>query len=331
MGITRKFFSCWQNWIGLFIILVFVLTALFAPLLSPQNADTQDVVQSYSRVPQPPSPEAPLGTLPDQSSVFDALIWGTRNAITFGVGVTAIVFLIGTLIGTIAAFFGGRVNTVMMWIVDGFLAFPIIAGVVLFQQINNNLLVNLLESTEYAGFYSYVVKNPAILNSIKPLFSPFMNINPTALAFVLLMWMPYARIMNASVLRIKQMEFVSAAKVSGAKKSRVIFRHLIPNAIAPVLVLAAKDVGALVVLQTTFSFIGLGHPTPWASTLLLGKDWIFSPKGIVTYWWVFLPVTLALILFGVGWNLLGDGLINAMNPRTENKQPSSLNFLRKNS
>lgn len=149
-----------------------------------------------------------------------------------------------------------------------------------------------------------------------PLYSTFMKLNPTALAFALFMWMPYARVMNASVMRMKQMEFVLAAKVSGAKKFRVIFRHLIPNAIAPVLVLAAKDVGALVVLQTTFSFIGLGHSTPWASALLSGRDWIFSPKGIVTYWWVFLPITLALILFGVGWNLLGDGLIDALNPRS---------------
>ncbi|MDD2522807.1 MAG: ABC transporter permease [Anaerolineaceae bacterium] len=316
MGITRKFFSRWQNWIGLFMVLAFVLIAIFAPLLSPKDVETQGVVSSYLRVPQPPSPDAPLGRLPDQTSVYEALVWGTRDALKFGVGVTAVVFLVGTLIGAVAAFFGGRVNTLLMWAVDSFLAFPIIAGVVFFQQINHNLLVDLLESTEFAGFYSYVVQNPTILESVKPLFTLFMEINPTALAFALLMWMPYARVMNASVMSNKQMEFVLAARVSGAKKGRVIFRHLIPNAIAPVLVLAAKDVGALVVLQTTFSFIGLGHPTPWASALLSGKDWIFSPKGIVTYWWVFLPITVALILFGVGWNLLGDGLIDAMNPRT---------------
>jgi len=111
-------------------------------------------------------------------------------------------------------------------------------------------------------------------------------------------------------------EYVLAAKISGVKGFRVIFRHLIPNAIAPVLVMAAKDVGALVVLQTTFAFIGLGKSTPWADGLLSGRDWIYSPNGIVTYWWVFLPITVALILFGIGWNLLGDGLIEAMNPRS---------------
>lgn len=316
MSITHRFFSRWQNWLGLLIVLAFILTALFAPLLSPKNLETPNIAQSFLRVPQPPSPEAPLGTLPDHSSVYDALVWGSRDALKFGVGITAFVFLFGTLIGTIAAFFGGRVNKLLMWTTDSFLAFPIIAAVVFFQQIFNNLLVALLEQTDYAGFYSYVVKNPTIMEGIKPLFTPIMELNPTALAFALFMWMPYARVMNASVMRMRQMEFVLAAKTSGAKKVQVIFRHLIPNAIAPVLVLAAKDVGALVVLQTTFSFIGLGHPTPWASALLSGRDWIFSPKGIVTYWWVFLPVTIALILFGVGWNLLGDGLIDAMNPRS---------------
>lgn len=317
MGITRKFFSRWQNWIGLFIIIAFVLMAILAPLLSPVDLDEAgDGAPTYLRVPQRPGPGEPLGTLPDQSSVFHALVWGIRDALKFGVGVTAVVFLFGTLIGTLAAFFGGRVNTLLMWATDSFLAFPIIAGVVFFNQLNNTMLMNLIRDTEYAGFTIESLERFGVLENLSLLLSPFMKLNPVAVAFVLLMWMPYARVMNASVMRLKKVEFVLAAKTSGVKNLRVIFRHLIPNALAPVLVMAAKDVGALVVLQTTFAFIGLGHPTPWATTLLSGRDWIFSPKGIVTYWWVFLPVTIALILFGIGWNLLGDGLIEAMNPRS---------------
>lgn len=317
MGITRKFFSRWQNWFGLFTIIAFVLMALFAPLLSPNDLDDEgDVIQTYLRVPQPPGPGEPFGTLPDQSSVYHALVWGTRDALKFGVGVTAVVFLFGTLIGTLAAFFGGRVNTLLMWATDSFLAFPIIAGVVFFNQLNNTMLMNLVRNTEYAGSTIGSIQKYGILENLSPLFNSFMKLNPVALAFVLFMWMPYARVMNASVMRLKQVEFVLAAKTSGVKNFRVIFRHLIPNALAPVLVMAAKDVGALVVLQTTFSFIGLGTPTSWATTLLSGRDWIFSPKGIVTYWWVFVPITVTLILFGIGWNLLGDGLIEAMNPRS---------------
>lgn len=317
MSITRRFFSRWQNWLGLLIVTAFVLTAIFAPLLSAKDPDGKsDLNRSRLREPQPPAPGAPLGTLPDQSSVYDALIWGTRDALKFGVGVTTIIFFIGTLIGTLAAFLGGRANALLMGTTDIFLAFPVIAGVVFFTQLNRIMLANLLLESEYASFPLESIQDLGIVEGLIPLLNPFLRLNPAALAFSLFLWVPYARVMNASVMRLKRVEFVLAAKVSGVRNYRVMFRHLIPNAIAPVLVMAAMDVGALVVLQTTFSYIGLGAPTPWASALLIGRDWIFSPNGIVDYWWVFLPITVALILFGIGWNLLGDGLIDAMNPRS---------------
>lgn len=317
MSITRRFFSHWQNWLGLFIVTIFVLSALFAPLLAPVDTEGQDeVVTSYLKIPKPPAPGEPLGTLPDQSSVYDALIWGTRDALKFGVGITIIIFFLGTLIGTLAAFFGGMSNTFLMWTTDIFLAFPVIAGVVFFNQLNNVMLINLVNNSDFAGFPLDYLEKFGYLKDFFPLLSPFLKLNPAAVTFALFLWVPYARVMNASVMRLKHVEYVLAAKVSGVKNFRVIFRHLIPNAIAPVLVMAAKDVGALVVMQTTFAFIGLGASTPWASALLSGRDWIYSPKGIVTYWWVFLPVTIALILFGIGWNLLGDGLIEALNPRS---------------
>jgi peptide/nickel transport system permease protein len=317
MGITSRFFLRWQNWLGLFIVTAFILTALFAPLISPLDPDKgSELIQSHLRIPQPPAPGTPLGTLPNQSSVFDALVWGTRDALKFGVGVTAIIFCIGTLIGTLAAFLGGRANILLISTTDIFLAFPVIAGVVFFTQLNRIMVANLLLETEFANFPAEGLQGLGIIETLTLRLNPFLRINPAALAFSLFLWVPYARVMNASVMRLKNVEFVLAAKVSGVKNFRVMFRHLIPNAIAPVLVMAAADVGALVVLQTTFSYIGLGASTPWASTLLAGRDWIFSPKGIIQYWWVFLPVTIALILFGIGWNLLGDGLIEAMNPRS---------------
>ncbi len=320
MSVTRRFFSHWQNWLGLLIVAAFVFMALFAPLLAPTNPDGQvSVARPFLRVPQPPRLGAPLGTLPDQTSVFETLVWGSRDALKFGVIVTVVIFFFGTLIGTIAAFLGGRANSLLMGTTDIFLAFPVIAGVVLFNQLSNVMLMNLLQTTEYAGFSLEAIQRLGLEDTLTPLLSPLMKMNPSAVAFSLFLWVPYARVMNASVMRLKRVEFVLAAKVSGVRNFRVMIRHLIPNAIAPVMVMAAKDVGALVVLQTTFSFIGLGDSTPWAYALLSGRDWIYSPKGIVTYWWVFLPVTIALILFGIGWNLLGDGLIDAMNPRSVQK------------
>lgn len=291
--------------------------AIFAPLLSPKDPDGRlPLVQSHLRIPQPPGPGVPLGTLPDQSSIYDALVWGTRDALKFGVGVTAIIFFIGIFVGTLAAFLGGRTNSLLMGTTDAFLAFPVIAGVVFFTQLRMIMLSNLLLETDFANFSLDSIQGIGILETLSLQLNPFLRLNPAAVAFALFLWVPYARVMNASVMRLKRVEFVIAAKVSGVKNFRVMVRHLIPNAIAPVLVMAATDVGALVVLQTTFAYIGLGDSTPWASALLAGRDWIFSPKGIIEYWWVFVPITVALILFGIGWNLLGDGLIDAMNPRS---------------
>lgn len=317
MGITRRFFSRWQNWVGLSIVTAFVLTAFFAPIISPINLEGGGAHnQTRQRIPQPPAPGTPLGTLPDQSSVYDALIWGTRDALKFGVGVTVIIFMIGTFVGTLAAFLGGKANALFLGVADTFLAFPVIAGVVFFTQLKNITLANLLLETDFANFPMDGMQGLGILETLTLRLNPFLRIDSTALAFSMFLWVPYARVMNASVMRLKRVEFVLAAKVSGVKNFRVMLRHLIPNAIAPVLVMAATDVGALVVLQTTFAYIGLGTSNRWATALLIGRDWIFSPKGIIEYWWVFLPITVALILFGIGWNLLGDGLIEAMNPRS---------------
>ncbi len=143
------------------------------------------------------------------------------------------------------------------------------------------------------------------------------GLDAVMIAFILFSWMPHARIMNTMVMRIKQTEYVQAAQALGAGHATIIFRHLIPNAIAPVLVLAARDVGGMVLLQATFTFIGLGGNSLWGTLLVRGRDWVIGPGGnILTFWWVFLPATLALVLFGIGWNLIGDGLNEVLNPRT---------------
>jgi ABC-type dipeptide/oligopeptide/nickel transport system permease subunit len=143
-----------------------------------------------------------------------------------------------------------------------------------------------------------------------------MKLNPTALAFALLMWMSYARVMNASVMSMKQMEFVLAAKVSGAKKFRVIFRHLIPNAIARHWFWQLRMWGHWSCCKPPFHSSVWDIPHTMVVSLAFRKRLdIFSQRHCDVLW-VFVPITVALILFGVGWNLLGDGLIDAMNPRT---------------
>ena len=116
---------------------------------------------------------------------------------------------------------------------------------------------------------------------------------------------------------VKEAEFVLASRSLGAGPLRIIFRHLLPNAITPAVVLLARDIGGMVVLGAAFTFVGIAGGSEWGTLLVISRDWILaSPGNPLAYWWVYVPATAALVLFSVSWNLLGDGLNAALNPRT---------------
>ncbi len=320
---ARRFFAHWQNRLGLLIVSMFVIVAIAAPVLSPQDPENPGSIKIVGSkrdfVPHPPSLAAPLGTLSRQISVYHSLVWGARSSVVFGLSVVAFAMIIGVLIGAISGYFGGILNDFLMRITDAFLAFPMIASVVFINQLYSIILFNT--GVRYTG-------SPAVMNAVStptgsfsvPPDLPFwfvllQQINPVSIAFILFSWMPFARIMNTIVLRIKKTDYILAARALGVRNFRIIFKHILPNALAPVIVLAARDVGGMVLLQATFTFIGMGGNSPWGMLLAIGRDWIISAGGILTYWWVFLPATLALVLFGIGWNLMGDGLNDALNPR----------------
>jgi peptide/nickel transport system permease protein len=315
----RRFLSHWQNWLGLILVVFFILVAATAPWLSPQdpqNPGPFKVVGKFNDLqPHPPNEIAPLGTLAGQASVFHALVWGTRSALVFGVLVAVCTAFIGSLVGAVSAYFGGFLNKSLMGITDGFLSFPIIAGVVLIQQLITTTLYNT--GVRFSpGITGRVSPSFFFPEGVTQLIDLLNKIDPILIAFILFSWMPYARIMNTIVHRVKQEPYIEASRAQGAGHSRLIFKHLIPNSISPIIVLAARDVGWMVLLQSTFSFIGMGDSSPWGILLARGRDWIITGGGMLTYWWVFLPATIALVLFGIGWNLLGDGLNDAINPRT---------------
>ena len=325
MSSTRRFFTHPGNVLGLILVLLFVTTAVLAPVLSPEDPENPGPVKIVGRSTDlrlhPPSAEAPLGTLPGQVSVYHSLIWGTRSALLFGVLVAVFTAFIGTVVGAVSAYAGGFINNLLMRITDAFLSFPVIAGVVLIHQI----ITNILYTTRFGAlnmsagdvlFNILSMEEGAEALTDFPFFLRLLQqVDPILIAFILFSWMPYARIMNALVMNIKKAEFVEASRAMGAGPFRLIFRHLVPNAIAPILVLTARDVGGMVLLQATFSFIGMDGNSMWGMLLALGRDWIISPGGIFTNWWAFLPATIALVLFGIGWNLLGDGFNDALNPR----------------
>ncbi len=320
----RYFWRKRSNWLALLLILLFVTTAVAAPWLAPPNDPAnplpfKSLGQSIQRVPRPPSPENILGTIPQITTlplfgvapgqdafyewdVYYTLIWGTRSALRFGLVVTLLTAVIGITIGAFSAYWGGRAERLLMSITDAFLAFPVIAALWVIHRTLFSQVFAFFPDPETWRWWEHLLVE--------------WKINPIMLTLILFCWMPYARMTNTTVAQLRQTAFVEAAVALGASGTRLLRHHLLPNALSPVIVLMARDVGGMVVLAATFVFIGFGGDIAWAIMLVAGRDFVVGRSGNpFFYWWAFVPIALALTLFSLSWNLLGDGLNEAMNPR----------------
>ena len=300
----RRYLRNGQVLVGLVIVGFFIVVAILAPQLAPPDDPDKPggirVAGKYSSfLPQPPGDEALLGTAPGQFDIYYSLVWGTRSALAFGLTVAVTTALFGILLGAFSGYAGGVIHGLITRVTDAFLAFPVIAGVWLLRQV-------LMPASPYGE-----------LSAIQQAFFD-LGLDPVLLTLIAFSWMPYARLTSANVVQLKRTEYVEAARSIGVRRRRIIGRHLLPNALPPVLVLGARDVGAMVILATAFTFIGLGASTEWGQILVISRDYVIGMGGNpLVYWWVFVPTTLALIFFGVGWNLLGDGLNTVLDPRLE--------------
>jgi peptide/nickel transport system permease protein len=253
----------------------------------------------------------PLGAVPagltaGQYDIWYSLVWGTRNALLFGLGVVALTGTLGVLVGATSAYFGGWLNRLSMGFTDAFLTLPLIAGVVFFRE----LVFLAMQSTGMRVWMDGSLEFPGPPTTWQLFLT---RLDPLFLAFFLLSWMPYARLMNSAVMAAHKAEYIQAVYALGAGHARIILRHLIPNTISPALVLAARDIGFVVLMHASFTFIGLGKHSEWGQILSLARNWVIGPGGsLLTFWWVFGPPSLALVLFGLGWNLLGDGLADGL-------------------
>ena len=304
-------------WLGALLVGLFVLTALAAPLVAAPDPGIEfstykDIGQMNRMIPIQPQAGLLLGSVPEpanqrQLDIWYSLVWGTRSALRFGFLVVLFTSTFGVILGGISAYLGGLPNTLIMGFTDAFLAFPVIAGVIFFQQ----FILMLLRGSGALVYWNSMVylESPSAWQTF------LTKVDPLLIAFIVFSWMPYARLMNSVVLRTRQEEYILATRSLGAGHLRLIFHHLIPNSISPAIVLAARDVGGQVLLQAGFTFIGLSHASEWGVLLSLGRNYVIGPGGNpFTWWWVFFPPTLAIMLFGVGWNLLGDGLNDWLNP-----------------
>jgi peptide/nickel transport system permease protein len=226
-----------------------------------------------------------------QYDVLYGLIWGTRVAFRVGLLITLGRVLIGIPVGMVAGYYGGWLDALMMRTTDAFLAFPIVAGV----------LVILTVRVDYWGVQLSEGDRAIIL------------------ALILFGWMQYARLVRGNVLVERAKEYVQAAVSVGAWGPRIIFRHVLPNAIQGLFVLMASDIGAMVVTVAALTFIGLSGNEPtadWGMMLKFARNWVIgAPSNAFAYWYTYIPPIIAIVLFSIGWNLIGDSLRDVLDPQ----------------
>jgi peptide/nickel transport system permease protein len=320
MRLLRRFFSRWQNCVSFLLVLTYMVVAFAAPHLSPDDPKSPGPFMRVGRAtegePQPPNEKAHLGMLPFGIDVYHALIWGSRDALQFGLIVTVSTALFGILYGAVSGFAGNQLGNLMIRVSDSFLAFPPIAGMVFLQQLFAATITAMGGLYYSSQFYGQVVEITGPMTAIQYLLE---RVNPLMLSLIIFSWMPYARLVHSIVLTLKQTEFVQAARALGGSSSWIIRKHILRNSTGPAIVLAARDVGGVVLLQATLTFVQIGGDSIWGAMLAQGRNWVIGAGGsLLRYWWVFLPPTLAVMVFGIAWNMFGDGLNEILEPTSEN-------------
>ncbi|HOJ51096.1 MAG TPA: ABC transporter permease [Syntrophales bacterium] len=259
---------------GAILVVSLFLVAFLAPWIAPYNPEEIDL----SQVLAPPSSSHWLGTDQLGRDVLSRMIWGARISLQVGIVSTGVALVIGIFLGAMAGYYGGWVDAVIMRFVDIMLCFPtffLILAVIAFLE-------------------------PSIWNIM-------IVIGATG-------WMGITRLVRADFISLRERDFVLAAKAIGASDLRIIFSHILPNAMASVLVAATLGVAGAILTESALSFLGIGvqPPTPsWGNILTAGKD------NIDVAWWLSLFPGLAILITVMGYNLLGEGIRDAMDPRLE--------------
>lgn len=265
---------------GAVVILLIIAMAALAPLLIDANVpNAYQMPRAWDAIDAPPgTPGHPLGTTSDGGDVLYGIIWGARSSVRLSVTVVAISVIVGVIVGSLAAVIGGKLDELLMRVVDVVMAVP-------------ELIFPL-----------------AIAAALGPSFSNII------IALACVIWAKYARIIRAEILRTRGSTYVEAAAVIGDSRLRIYRRDILPNSITPVAVQATLDMGRVVLAGATLSFIGLAEVglAEWGSLVSSGQSGIAAGR-----WWASTFPGLMIFLWALAFNLVGDGLRDALDPRTE--------------
>ncbi|MCD6428080.1 MAG: ABC transporter permease [Desulfurococcales archaeon] len=261
---------------GLVVVAAFIVLGLIAPYITPYPQDAWGLTYNVENRFQPPSLAHPFGTDELGRDVLSRVILGARFSLMISVGVVGLALLIGIPVGLIAGYLGGRVATVLMRITDMFLAFPPL------------LLAIALAATLGRGLVNVII------------------------ALAISWWPWYSRLIFVQVNSIKNLPYVDAARIVGLSPVKIMLKHILPNALTPVTVQAALDMGSAILEAAGLSFLGVGVKPPipeWG--LLVSEGW----ASINIAWWISLFPGLAILITVIGFNLLADAVREAMDPR----------------
>jgi peptide/nickel transport system permease protein len=276
---TTEYLRLWRRFrrnkgavFGLGVFLAIVFMALFADLISPYNP----LIQNYTRIMEGPSADHWLGTDSFGRDMLSRIIHGARIALIVGILAVLLALVVGVTLGLISGYYGGFIDTVIMRVMDGLFAFPI-----------------LILAIALMAVMGFGVRNVII-----------------AVAVVSIA--PFARVTRSDVLAVREEPYIEAARLAGIGNTAIIFRHVLPNVLAPIIVQGALRVSAAIITEAGLSFLGLGPqpPTPvWGSMIAEGRNFIILAPHISTF------PGIALMLAVVGLNLFGDGLRDTLDPK----------------
>jgi peptide/nickel transport system permease protein len=272
--------------IGFSLLLFFIAVAVFAPYIAPPKYAYNPYLmphKGYSQTPKPPSKQNIFGTTSGQYDIFYGAVWGTRTAFKIGLFVVCIAAFIGVTLGVISGYYGGIIDEILMRIVDIVFAIP--------------LLVLTMAIVVAFG----------------------RGLDKVMIALAMVGWRSYVRVMRSSILTLRELDFVQAARVMGVSNIKIMLRHILPNGIYPVLVMAFMDIGSMVVVAAFMSFVGLGAPkgyADWGQMVALARNYIVGPPDDpLKYWYAIVIPGGCIVLFVLAWNLIGDALRDAFDPK----------------
>jgi len=282
--------------VGLIIAVFMSVTALFAPWLAPYGYDEQNL----DAVEQPPSWAYPLGTDEVGRDLLSRIIWGTRSAAFVSITVTLVNLALGVPLGTLAGYFHGWVDTLIMRLADILFAFP------------GLLFVLFIAATIKPSIVAWV-KAVGLTDLAR---SGYVDYLVVIVALGLVGWPGLARLVRGQVLSLKEQEFIVGARAIGAPTWRIMFRHLLPNALPPLIVAISMGIGGIILSESTLSLLGIGLQPPnpsWGAMIYSNyRYWRTRPHLVIVP-----GLVLAAVVFA--FNFLGDGLNEALNPHLDQR------------